>query len=123
MPDYPNIFGVDIQGKINQALGPLVFDITLTVVTPGTRGAEITAGTQPTEDTYTVKGFIDEYTDRERENTIIQKGDRKITLLGGSLPSGITPKPNDKLTINGETKRIVDVQVDPAAATYECQVR
>lgn len=122
MPDYPDIFGVDMAGKINEELGPLVFDITLTVVTVGTRVAS-TEGTQPTEATHTVKGFVGDYKDREIDGEIIQRGDRKVIILGGSLPSGVVPKQNDKTTIGGETRRIQNIQRDPAAATYKCQVR
>jgi len=122
VPTYPNIFGVDLAGKVNDALGPLVFDLTLTVVTPGTR-VGITDGTQPSEVTYTVKGFVSEYKDGEIDGEIIKEGDRKVSILGGSLSSGIVPKPNDKITIGGETKRIVRISRDPAAAVYKCQVR
>lgn len=117
----PDIFGVNIAGELNKALGPLVFDLTLTVVTPSTRD-DITDGTQPTTTNYTVKGFVDDYKERQIDGTIIQEGDQKITLLGGSLGS-IVPKPNDKITAETRTKTIIDVERDPAGATYLCQVR
>ena len=119
----PDIFKKDIAGKINDKLGPLVFDYTLHVVTEGTRGANLTGGTNPTETDHTVKGFVDDYRDREIDGTIIQRGDRKITLLGGSLPSGVVPKVQDKVTAEGIKWTIVNVMRDPAGATYECQSR
>ena len=122
----PNIFGADIAGLINQNLGGLVFDLTLTKVESSNRRGNLTEGTSPTETTYTVKGFVDSYTDRQLQSTNVQKGDRKISVLGGSLPSGIVPEPNDKLTDEaGNQFTIVEdgVMRDPAGALYECQCR
>lgn len=122
----PNIFGEDIAGKIYQALKNKVFDITLTKVELGTRTpGSLTSGTNPTETAHTVKGFVDEYQDRHIDGTLIQRGDRKIVILGGSLPSGVVPEPSDKITAEGETRAIVEdgVKRDPAGATYLCQVR
>ena len=122
----PDIFKADIAGKINKALGNLVFDLTLTKVEPGTRtpGA-LTGGTNPTETGHTVKGFVDEYKDYQIDGTLIQRGDRKVVILGGSLSSGVIPEPGDKITAEGETRTIVEdgVKRDPAGATYTCQVR
>lgn len=122
----PDIFKADIAGKLNNAMGGLVFDITLTKVEPGTRtpGA-LTGGTNATETAHTVKGFVDEYQDKHIDGTLIQRGDRKVIILGGSLPSGVVPEPSDKITAEGETRTIVEdgVKRDPAGATYVCQVR
>ncbi len=122
----PDIFKADIAGEIHKELKTLVFDITLTKVEPGTRtpGA-LTGGTNPVETGYTVKGFVDEYQDRHIDGTLIQRGDRKIVILGASLPSGTVPEPSDKITAEGETRTIVEdgVKRDPAGATYTCQVR
>lgn len=121
----PDIFGEDIAGIINEELGDLVFDVTLTKVTPGTRGADETAGTNPTESSSTCKGFVDEYKDREINGTTVLVGDRKIVILGDSLPSGTVPKPGDKITAESVTRTIVKggVKRDPAGATYTCQCR
>lgn len=122
----PDIFKADIAGKINKALGNLVFDLTLTKVETGTRtpGA-LTGGTNPTETGHTVKGFVDEYKDYQIDGTLIQRGDRKVVILGGSLSSGVIPEPGDKITAEGQTRTIVEdgVKRDPAGATYTCQVR
>lgn len=122
----PDIFGADIAGKIHNALKGKVFDITLTKVAPGTRTpGSLTGGTNPAETTHTVKGFVDEYQDKHIDGTLIKRGDRKVVILGGSLPSGTVPEPSDKITAEGETRTIVEdgVKRDPAGATYICQVR
>jgi hypothetical protein len=119
----PNIFKKDIAGKINKKLGPLVFDLTLHVVTEGTRGANLTGGTNPTETDHAGRGFVDDYRNTEIDGTIIQIGDRKTVILGASLPAGVVPKVQDKVTIEGTKRTIVFVKRDPAGATYECASR
>lgn len=122
----PNIFGADIAGKILQNLGPLVFDLTLTKVESGTRGVNLTAGTSPSRTDYTVKGFVDSYTDRQVADTLVQQGDRKVVILGASLPAGVVPEPADEVTDEAGIVYVIvenGVSRDPAGATYECQSR
>lgn len=125
MPEPFNIFGVDLAGKIGRAFSSKVFDITLTKVEPGTRGGNLTGGTSPTEVEYTVKGFEDSYKESQIDGTLVQKGDRKFSIFGSSLPSGVVPEPNDTLTLAGNEWTIVEggVKSDPARAVYECQCR
>jgi hypothetical protein len=118
----PDIFGADIAGELNKALGPLVFPMTLTQVTGGGRQTNPTGKSEFTTD-YDCKGFVDDYEARYIDDTIIQRGDRKVVILGASLPTGVIPKPTDKTVIEGETKVVINVTRDPAGATYECQVR
>lgn len=122
----PNIFGADIAGKILQNLGSRVFDLTLTKVEAGTRGSSLTAGTSPSRTDHTVKGFVDSYTDRQVADSLVQQGDRKIVILGASLPSGVVPEPTDEITDEAGTVYVIvenGVNRDPAGATYECQSR
>ena len=123
MPDPFDIFGVDLRGKIGAAFGSKFFDITFTKVEPGTRTGDLTGGTNPTTTEHTVKGFEDSYNERQIDGTIVQRGDRKILVLGSTLPSGIEPEPNDELALANKTWRVVNVNSDPARATYECQSR
>lgn len=119
------IFGIDLAGIIFDELGPLLLDATLIKVTPGTRtGGSLTGGTNPNEASHSTKGFIDNYSDEQINGTVVMLGDRKITLLGDGLPSGVVPTPGDKITIESQTFVIADpVNRDPAAATYECNAR
>jgi len=134
MPGRPNIFGANIAAQIAKGLGPLMLPATLIKKTAGTRGAGVlTEGRNVGDSTtsYACKGFVDEYKQSHlgagagREGaTLIQEGDRKITLLGGTLPDAIDPAPGDLITIEGETYTIAGpVKRDPAAATFECQGR
>ena len=96
---------------------------TLIKVTPGTRTpTNLSGGTNPTETSYTARGFID-YEDDDIDGTIVQRGDRIVSLFGASMTSGIFPANGDKVTMDGATYRIIHVRRDPAAALYECQAR
>jgi hypothetical protein len=123
----PDLFGADIAGAIMEALGDGLLDATLTRVTPGTRnGSALTAGRVVGEvvTSYACKGFTDDYSNRDIDGTTIRNGDRKILLLGKSLPDAIDPQPGDLITIEGRAWRISGpVKRDPAGATFECQVR
>jgi len=123
----PNIFGANIDKRIATALSSKVFDVVLISVVPGTRtpGA-LTAGTNSTETSSTVKGFVDVHKGRHvvaEDGTLVERGDRVVAILGGTLPTGTVPKVNDKVTAEGTTLRIVHVERDPAGAVYECAVR
>lgn len=119
-------FGVDLPGTLNSALGPGLEAATLIKVTAGTRTAgALSGGRNPTEASFAAKGYVDSYADREIDGTFVQRGDRKIGLLGASIAGGQVPKPNDKITIGGATYRICadGVTTDPATALYLCQCR
>lgn len=118
----PDIFQAQIAEQINQALGPLVFGVTLVKHTPGTR-TNSTGGTNPTTANHVCRGFIDDYNSRRIDGSIIRQGDRVCTILGASLPAGIVPEPNDSVIAESQTRTIVSVVRDPAGATYECQIR
>lgn len=120
----PSLFGVDIASEINQAMGQGLLPVTLTKATTGTRTTgSLTSGTVPSTDDYTGRGFLSDYKDRQINGTSVLTGDRKVSILGASLPTGIVPAAADKVTIEGSTFNIVNVKRDPAAAMYTCQVR
>jgi len=118
-----SFLNLDLANKLNQVLGSLVFDITLTSVDHGITNANPTEGASQEVFEYTVKGFVDMYEARRIDDHVIQQSDRLLTILGGSLPAGILPKLEDFTTIDGEKKRIINIQVDAAKATYLCQLR
>jgi hypothetical protein len=120
----PKLFGVDVANEVNKAMGPGLLDATLTVVTPGTRTAgSLSGGVNPTTTTHTAKGFIEDYKDFQIDETIIQRGDRMVLLLGDSIFPAAIPTPGDRVNIESEDFNVVNVTRDPAAATYTMQVR
>lgn len=120
----PNLFGVDIAGIIGKELGPNLLAVTLIKYTTGTRTTgNLTGGVQPTSTSYTARGFIADYLDREIDGSLIVTGDRKVGILGATVLSDAVPAPGDKVTVESVTYNIVRVKRDPAAAYYNCQVR
>jgi len=118
-------FGVNLPKEIDAALGKALLPATLTKVTPGTR-TNITGGTKPTEVPYTTRGFIDFQNDEFQNPTLAVNGRKVVVLLGNPLPSGIVPRPGDRITIEGTLYHIPndgEVDRDPASATYTCEVR
>lgn len=131
----PVLFGVDIAGELNRAMGPLMLAATLTRTTPGTRPAgQLTAGLTNGDTTtaYPCRGFTEEWregrlgstADGGRAQTLVRAGDRKISIFGASLPDAIDPRDGDTITIEGATYTIVgDVTRDPVAAVFVCRGR
>jgi len=120
----PNLFGVDIAKEINAAMGAGLLAATLTKVTYGTpTTGSLTSGSNPKTATYSCRGVIEDYANREMDGTLVLMGDRRVLLLGASLPTAIVPKPGDRITIEGSTFDVNRVVRDPAAASYTCQVR
>lgn len=126
----PNIFGVNMASILGRALGPLTFDIVLTRENQGSRDPANLAGGRVDYDggssqSWSCKGWVDQWTLYELQNSIIQAGDRKVVILGGTLQADIEPETSDIVTIENEDLRIVSsgIKRDPAGATYTCQCR
>lgn len=122
------LFGVDISKIIKDEIGPGVLDATLRSSAAGTpTPGSLTAGGTTTYTPYTCKGFIDTQKVRFIDGTLVRGGMKVVVLIGDTINSGNTaPKPGDQIIIEGTTYRIPDdghVGRDPAAATYECEVR
>lgn len=113
------LFGVNISKLIKDSVGPGVLNATLTVVTPASRTAgDLTDGTNPTTTDYDCKGFIDSKEKRRSSGTLVEDGDEVIVLIGDTI--GAVPKVGDRITIEGKTYTIKQLDRDPAAATYTC---
>lgn len=120
----PKLFGVDIATILAKELGPGLLPVTLIVVTAGVRGSDLSAGTNPSSKSINGKGFIESYEDSDIDGTLIQSGDRKITLIANTFEGYPVPVQGNKITIEGSTYLITKpVKRDPAAATYTCQVQ
>ena len=112
--------GEEIASIINEELKDLVYSVTLTKVTPGTRTpGSLTSGTNPTTTSYTCKGYISTFNNTQFSNTLVQNGDRLVVLLAGSLT--VLPSPGDKITIQSNTYIIREkgVERDPSTSIYK----
>ena len=117
-----DIFGIDIAGIINDALGDSMFDQVL-IKSVKTEDPDDSTKIVSVDTSYPCKGFVDVFEDKWVNGTTVKVTDRKIIILGASLQTGIEPEPGDTITAEGKNFTIVDdgVKRDPAAATYECQ--
>lgn len=96
---------------------------TLITVTPGVRTAGRTsAGTNPTETSVSCRGLVTTWKRNMLGATIVQVGDRVVMLFGATLGAA-TPAVGSKITIENITSRVIDVERDPAGATYACLTR
>lgn len=120
----PDLFGLDIAGIVADAIGPGVLDATLTKEVAGNRTeGSLTGGMNAVPTNYGCRGFVDDYSASQIDGTLIRENDHKVTLLGGTLPSGVIPQQGDEILIEGTTYEVIKVKRDPAAATYTCQAR
>jgi len=118
------LFGVDISGIIKQSMAAGLLPLTLIKEIPGARGAALTDGQAISEKKYPCRGFIDEYKLSQIDGTTVQRGDKKILIIGDTLPAGVVPQANDRIIAEGATYVIPGVpERDPAIATYVCQAR
>lgn len=75
---------------------------------------------EATQTSYSGLGFMEAFTAQDRLAGIPENA-RKIIVLANSID--IEPKPQDKVTMRGETLDIVTVDKDPAQATYTLMVK
>lgn len=113
-----SLFNIDLPGIINDAMGGLVLDATISV---STRSSDGQGGqTLSYENPVAAKGFTDTYSDFQRLSGV-PATDRKIVILAAS--TSVVPKEGDRVTIEGRTYDVISVNKDPASATYELQCR
>ncbi len=118
--------GVDVAKLINDELVPQLGNAGVTLVKI-TQGARVTSteGKALTRTNHSGTGIVSDYKDSQIDGTIVLKGDRKILLfpLTFSTDGSVFPVPNDEIIAESITYTVVNVDRDPAAATYECHVR
>lgn len=134
------LFGVDIKKLIAQNVGPGLLSGTLSKAAHGSRTTgSLSAGRSRTETPYRFRGIVEDFkvelvVAAERASgaggrqsvsgTRIERGDKRVLLVAGTLPTGIEPEPGDGISIDGLTLRVVAVlERDPAGATFIIQAR
>ncbi len=117
------LFGIDIQKVIAKGIKDAggVRPLVLTKNTIGTAtSGNLTGGTNDTTDDFTGQGFVESLDSRE-VGTLVEGANALVSLIGGSIQSGVAPSVNDKVTLDGTTYTILSVDADPAQAVYKCQ--
>jgi hypothetical protein len=119
--------GVDVAGLVAEHLGPRVLPCVL--YKPGAPAERDPA--HPTrapelgpERPLKARGFIGDFSERLVDGNLIVAGDRKVTLLAGTVEDGEEPQGGYGLLIEG-TRYVIHrvVARDPAGATFTLQVR
>lgn len=123
------LFGVDIAGLIHQHISPGVNRVVLRQFTNQKR-AGILEPPIPRPSDNECRGFIEHFADDKIDNQNILRDDRIVTIIGDSLPDGVIPKTDDRVTVYEDgvaeppVYRVLDlIDRDPAAATYQIHAR
>lgn len=108
----------------------IVVDATLIRVTSGTRTPDVqSGGTNPTSTTHACRATVATFESTQIDGTLVKHEDRVISIFAATIVGGAVPQVNDKITIDGDTYRIVGgkdgkgVRRDPAKAMYYCHGR
>lgn len=121
--------GIDVSALVAEHLGPRVLPCLL--LKPGAKPArdpdDPTAAPRPGPGTqHECRGFIEDFSTASIDGTLIKAGDRKVTLLGGTLKN-VEPEAGidrDRVKVEGKTWAVHRiVSRDPAGATWVLQVR
>jgi hypothetical protein len=122
----PNLFGIDIAGLVDKEIAAAGGVLTgkLTKVTPGSRtSGSLRAGASPSEVSHDFRGFLQNVNETRYMGQLQTSKGEVASILGASLPSGVVPEANDKITIEGRDYDLVQLlRRDPAAALYEFEV-
>lgn len=99
---------------------------TLTRRVAGTFNPATQTETSGSTSTDTVKAVIEDFRAHEIDGDVIRYGDKKILLTKSDLQNLVVPKPDDIISMSGETYRIVEVfgiSAGDAFVGYSVQAR
>ena len=92
--------------------------------TKGTRTPDhLGEGTNDTANSYAAEGIVQRSRRDKIGTTLVEKSDRVVRLFGATIAGGQTPTTKDRITIDGFTSVVIDVEWDAANATYLCLTR
>lgn len=118
-----NLFGVDIAQAIYDGFQGQLKTGTLTRRTE--TYDPVTDETTINETPHEFEGFVDTYSKRLIADGVVQANDREIMILAKSLDVAPTNGSDgvlaDLIEIDGQTFTTIEVERDPAGATYRVQ--
>jgi hypothetical protein len=122
--------GIDVAGLVAEHIGPRVLPAVLYKpgATPARDNNDPTAAPVPGAPTaHKARGLIEDFKPTAIDGTLIRVGDRKVTLIAGTIEGGAVPEGGinkDQVEIEGTRWNIqLVLDRDPAGATYQLQVR
>lgn len=111
--------------EIADAVSDIFYDVTLTRESDNYDPSTMSAS--GTEQGFTGKGMVDEFSKRLVEDGVVQRNDRKVLLAQTTFTDSngdpVKPIPGDTIQARGETYEVIDVSQDPAQALWEVQGR
>ncbi len=114
------LFGIDIAATVAKGISDAggVRPGILTRVTPGARTAgSLTGGTNPTETTFSFRGFV-ETKERRRSGQVGASTMSVVTILGDTVT--VVPDVNDRVAVDGVNYTLLELlSRDPAEAVYQ----
>lgn len=120
------LFALNIAQIVDNALqaaGGVGTGVLIKRTNTGRTPGNLTGGQNPTDTSHPFNGFLDNRSEVRRNGTLVSAGGQFVSILGASLPSGITPAQGDRIEIESTTFEVLEVPTrDPAAAIYECLV-
>ena len=131
MPDIAKLLAANLGGQGDLGFGPM----TLISVTPGTRDPnEPSKGNNPTTTSHACKGrqgvrrsgYWQFWQNAQASNGTSRTSFVGFTILGATLPTGVTPKAGDRVVHKGKTYTIAaDGASNPDGinAVWECMTR
>lgn len=123
------LFGVDVAKEVAKAMPSGNRGLPPATLRKYIAGAinpsNITAGPAYTTTDYATRGFASPFTIKEIDGTLVQRGDKKVLLIGEPLfKANVQPAPDDRVILGGETLVVVAIiDRDPAFATWVLQCR
>lgn len=120
------MFGsLNLKGIVGSVLGSRAGVVVLFKLDAGMRTTgRLTNGSNPAATSYACRGYVSDYATSLINGTDIAAGDRCLVVYASTLPAGVEPLANDRVTVDGATYTIVRLEDrDPAGVRYVCQVR
>lgn len=119
------LFGVDIAGIIADAMADGLPTCTIERDVRGARQAgNLTGGRASAKHSFDCTGFWEDFTGGAPAGVVVEANDRKLILIGDTIPAGEQPQRNDAATVNEDDGPVGPLYIvkllarDPAAATY-----
>lgn len=125
-----DLFGIDIAGIIGDNISDDdVMPATLKRRVEGESNEEdLTAPPSDTFPEFPCRGYTESISINDRTTSNVLEDDRKISIIGASLPTGVVPTQGDILVIQDDGVDVVFqvlglINRDPAGAIYSIHAR
>ena len=96
---------------------------TLTKKVDGARTpGQLTSGPGITDSAKTFQGFADSNVRKYFSGSTVRNSRAVVVMIGASIQDGAVPEQGDYVSVDGVVGTLLEVNSDPAKATYTCAV-